>query len=365
MNTIGIDYGQTYTIVGLLEQGQTQTSQQLIGDGSYTIIPNAVCDKAFGSHVYHTDLMDRIQSGNPVSKGVWLDGAGPPVFWEHIYERIKAYIGCDPTQINHYQVVIALPLCGSSFEDEKYKTELLCRKAGFDHIETISSTDALLCQWLAQQGLAQQKLQKTKNIVVFAIGDTYATVQDYIIKSDENGFAGITFSVKNFNLLGVGRSIWIKRLISEFCKLYGLKIADKQTHVLNESAVAFLMKLFRQDSSHILFWSPFISNNDVFSLERSYEIVNNWPEFKILSEFVKQHVERQNNQFIVWGGIGSFWQPDTIKSREIKSSQTNLVDIALGATYWPKFKKLFANSPVPVYNFGGGLPPTIEDETDW
>ena len=139
MNTIGIDYQQTLSVVCLGEGSGGSKSVRNVGDGLRLIIPNAV----HGEDLWGSRALEAGAGIADVADGPWLAEPDASRFWLGLYQRLYAFSGrVAPTSKKGYRLVAGLQTVDLRAAAEG--VERLCGQAGFGAPTCISSTDALL-----------------------------------------------------------------------------------------------------------------------------------------------------------------------------------------------------------------------------
>src|SRR6185437_10636612 len=132
MNTFGVDYQPTATMIALREEGGNDGREApniaSVGDGLRSSVPNAISlQGAWGSRADgHSDVF-----AAPPGSGAWIEEPGARLFWAGLYSRLSSYLGrLAPVRRNGYRLAIALQ--GADYGTEAYAVAALARAAGFD-----------------------------------------------------------------------------------------------------------------------------------------------------------------------------------------------------------------------------------------
>ena len=161
MNTLGVDYQPTVTVMALREEGGKSAQVAPVGDGIRSRIPNAIArDGAWGSRADgHAGVM-----AAPSGSVAWVEEPGARRFWGGLYSRLCSYLGrMAPVRRNGYRIAVALQ--GANYRTEAHAVAALARAAGFDEVMAIPATHALLCRWLASPVLERERAQVVVSIV--------------------------------------------------------------------------------------------------------------------------------------------------------------------------------------------------------
>ncbi len=127
MNSIGIDYQQTVSVVCLGEGSGASARVRNVGDGLRPLIPNAV----YGENLWGSRALEAGARIAAAEDGPWLAEPDASRFWLRLYERMYAFLGrIPPTSQRGYRVVAGLQ--AANWRSAVDGVERLCGQAGFD-----------------------------------------------------------------------------------------------------------------------------------------------------------------------------------------------------------------------------------------
>jgi len=113
MNTFGIDYQPTVTMIALREDGRESLETASVGDGIRAMIPNVVAPGGFwGSEAEKRAGKVSAQAAD----SAWIEEPGARLFWEGLYARLSSYLG----RLAPHALAWPPPCCrGNGYRDGK------------------------------------------------------------------------------------------------------------------------------------------------------------------------------------------------------------------------------------------------------
>ena len=346
MNTIGIDYEPSFTVISLNEEAENGYRPVSIGDGLRDIVPNAVAGESVWGSKAVLEARDLFEAAAPNSKTAWIDGAGPIYFWRQLFNHCYHHLGhVRPVWSNGYRLVVSLS--SVEFEKEAGAVRDVVRQAGFDRPEVIFSPDALLGRWLSQAGESRIGVQ---NVLATVVTDACIIVRDYQLSFEKQQVAVIEAGTPRF-FSGVGLSFWVnyvQRLLSE---RLGRSIPDQNRLAVRDAAIEMGVRLLHTPDLQPVIWQgpfrhllpvPFIMTpKDRFAWQDSLTDIAQLHEF--FERAFSNHGSRPPFDRLIWGGPGAICPcgvdmvKQVVPTEKFWDSNDSVNDIALGATWWHHF----------------------------
>ncbi len=336
MNTFGVDYQPSVTVIALREEGDEGAHVALVGDGVRAQIPNAVAGTGdWGSRAAgHAPLWTA--SGN----GAWVEEPGARLFWEGAYRRLSAYLGrLAPVRKNGYRLAIALQ--GSNFRTEAHTVDALARAAGFDEITVLPATHALLCRWFASRSLEPAK---QKAVVAIAVGETSTLVTAFWLEWDSRGFPSIAAVSAPQAIEEAGESAWNRRLLDLVRKRLNEEPGTGFERPLREAAARYAARLSQSSAEQPVEWREIFEERLYAPLSLSYRECTAWPEFVSFSQQLPDAIRgalraigSDSPELLLVGGLGSVWpfaERIAAALAPVWRSGAAAEDVAAGATWW-------------------------------
>jgi hypothetical protein len=355
MNTIGIDYQQTLSVI-YLREGRGTAQFRSIGDGLRHLIPNvALGENLWGSRALQTDHPEELSRGHPTQEGPWLDGSGVLPFWRGIAQRLYSYLGrVNPVLKNGYQIVVGLQ--AADFTDAAERIEEICREAGLNDITSVRACDVLLCRWLGEAIIKDPGKQAVVTVVV---GDTITTISVYRLQWDSNNRLSRLTSNQVCQHLPFGHTQWMAKLLSMVLARFSEPLDPAYELAIQDACIEFVQRLAKERDDCIVEWTGFLREWMYAPLGLTRRDCAMWPEAQRFCEALPAAVNNvlttvtntSSPDQIVIGGIGALWPFVTGAAAHIGPlwlSGAPQGDIARGCTWWPEFRSLFSETPLLI-----------------
>ena len=349
MNTLGIDYQQTSTVIALREGDEPGVRLRSISDGQRRLIPNAVLgQQTWGSHALLAEERGGLRQGDDRQEGPWLDPAGAPVFWRALFRRAVAYLGgLEPVPTNGYRLVVGFQ--AENFPVAAAAVVRLATAAGFADPVCIPATDALLCRWLAERRTFDQHL-----VASVVQGDTSTTVRAYRLHPGEAGRATVTAAGAITTVPGAGQAAWVRRITQLVSDRLGGTIPAEDELAVREAAVEFGARLSQSDEHQAVAWSGPLSERMLEPVQTTRAASLALPEIQALEEALGAALAKalaktgagDQPDLVLRGGPGAVWPfglnalLKTVPAKRIWQSADPAQDVAWGAAWWPETGKL-------------------------
>jgi hypothetical protein len=224
-------------------------------------------------------------------------------------------------------------------------------------VAAISTTDALLCRFLAERvarGAEQVGAwQEERVAAVVAIGDDAIRVAAFRITPENDRFPRLQAARGEPSVLASGHSAWADSLLTQVRER--IREADSPTHqaalqAAREAAIGFGAALGRAGESGEIEWKGPARGAMYAPLRLSRHSCEAWDSVRALSalpEMIQSQSRRLQKaapDFIVLGGVGALWpfaraavsELEREMDCEIWQSDTPAEDVALGAAWWPE-----------------------------
>ena len=343
MNTIGVDYQPTVTVIALREEGSGGAQVASVGDGVRSRIPNAIArDGAWGSRADgHAGIF-----AAALGSGAWVEEPGAGLFWGGLYGRLCAYLGrLAPVRRNGYRIAVALQ--GTNHSTEAHAVAALARAAGFDDIMVIPATHALLCCWLASPGLEPQlglESQKEQLLVAIAVGEVSTQVVAFRLEWDSRGLPSIEAASAPVSIEEAGEAVWNRRLLDLVRKRLNEELPTGFERSLRDAATRYALRLSQSRENQSVEWREIFEERLYAPLSLSYSECAAWPESFSFSQQLPDAVRGalrtiggESAELLMVGGLGSAWpfaQRIAAAMGPVWSSGAAGDDVAAGAAWW-------------------------------
>ena len=337
MNTFGIDYQPDVTMIALREQGPEGAQMASVGDGMRALIPNAAsidglwASRAVGRAQVH------LPSGAP---GAWVDEPGAPLFWSGLYGRLYSYLGrLAPLRRNGYRTAIALQ--GPNYQTDAHAVAALARAAGFDDVEVIPCTHALLCRWLASPLLSEPR---PRTVITIAVGQTSTLVGGFHVEWDFRALPTIRAASLPSSVEEAGYATWNRNLLELLRTRLTEEPPEGYPVLLRDAAIRYAVRLSQADAEQPVQWRETLEERLYAPLSLTYAQCAAWPESVEFARRLPEAIRRaltalgsSSADLLVVGGIGSIWpfaQRIAATLGPVWCSGSAADDIAAGATWW-------------------------------
>jgi hypothetical protein len=344
MNTVGIDYQQTATVIALREGEGQDARLRSLGDGLRRLIPNAILgQRAWGSSALLAEDRGGLRRGDDRQDGPWLDPAAAPVFWSSLYRRVQAYLGgLAPVPANGFHLVVGLQ--AQAHPAAAAAVARLAAQAGFDDPACIPATDALLCRWLAERAADY-------SVVVAVIqGDTSTAVRAYRLRPRAGGRAIVEAASAISTVPGAGQAAWVRRISDLLAGRLGGAIPAEEELAVRDAAIEFGARLSHGDDHEPITWSGPLSERMVKPVQITRAASLALPEAQQLDVALGAGLAKalagvnvtQAPDLILRGGPGAAWPfglqalAAVASSKRIWQSADPAQDVAWGAAWWPE-----------------------------
>jgi len=343
MNTFGIDYQQSLTVIALREEYEGRSVIRSVGDGSRSLIPNAVSLRGeWGSRAGKQPDVFAAGVLEPTGDGAWLDDPGPGLFWHGLYSRLRSYLGrLDPLRRNGYRSVVALQ--GANWEADAHAVGALARAAGFEEIVVIPSTHALLCRWLST---THSSLAEVPCVVAVAVGETSTQVCGFRIEWSRPGTATIAAASIPSTLPRTGQAYWNQRLFTLLKERLSEDLLAGHDRALRDAAMRYAIRLSRTEAGQSAEWREVFEDRLYQPLLLSLDRCQSWPEASNLAAQMPNAVRAAlrtisspRPDVLVVGGVGTVWPFAEVIATgmgicPVWRSGAPEDDVAAGATRW-------------------------------
>jgi hypothetical protein len=353
MSTFGIDYQATLTLLAL--RGGSPGSKRLtyVGDGTRTLIPNiALASGAWGSAALSAEPGDTTYRGMPGEAGAWLEEPGSSLLWRGLAGRLRHFLGgVAPTGENGYQCVVALSAAEPALAAESMRQR--AGGAGLPHIDCIRAAEALLCQWLAEEGAAPKS---PRTVAVVVCSDSLTSVAAFHLEPAPRGQWRL-FPSDTELVLAAGHCSWAGRVLSEVRDRRSeshIAAALRDEIALNEATLAFASRLSAADPHKAVEWQGPFREHAFTNLRIAPAECRSWPEVALLHNQLPSMVRQVAAGFsggaapdaVVLGGIGALWPfaRDALGSLGGVATASHAEHaLARGAAWWPVYRENFAD----------------------
>jgi hypothetical protein len=341
MNTFGVDYQPTVTVIALREDGGDDGREGAhvasVGDGVRSSIPNAISrEGAWGSRADGNASAYAASIGS----GAWVEEPGARLFWSGMYRRLCSYLGrMAPVRKNGYRVAIALQ--GANYRTEAHAVAALARAAGFDEVTAIPATHALLCRWLAAPLLEPKHEQA---VIAIAVGEASTLVAGFQLEWDSRGLPSIGSASDPVSIEGVGQAAWNRRLLDLVRKRLNEEPPAGFERSLQDAATRYALRLSESGDDQPVEWREIFEERLYAPLLLTYADCAAWPEAFSLSQRLPEAVRgalraigSDAAELLLVGGVGSVWPFAERVARTLGPvwrSGAPGDDVAAGATWW-------------------------------
>ncbi|HLJ53579.1 MAG TPA: hypothetical protein VKT77_00995 [Chthonomonadaceae bacterium] len=404
MNSIGIDFQQTVTILCIGEGTGPATRVRSVGDGLRPIIPNVVSGELWGSRALDgggqesgpggrnanrspddgrlggesaaSSNQDWGAAGAP-SDGPWLAEPDASRFWQGLYGRLYAFLGrIPPTSQRGYRLIAGLQAL-----DGRAASDGVCRlaaQAGFGPPTCIAATDALLARHLSEtrQGSAGES-----TITVISAGDTATTVCSYRMRRESLASGRIATRILARDTsprhLPFGHAHWAGRLLVHITDLFTEPIQSGSELAMRDAALEFGSRLRRAPAGRSVTWTGPHRDKLYAPLELTYSDCASWPEtshyLAMLPDMIRDSAAalgvRSRPDLILVGGIGALWPFPVAAAAsvgQVLQSGSPEEDVARGAAWWPEIESLWSDVPTLLADSPSSLAPLLSAPLpDW
>ena len=376
MNTIGIDYEQTLSVVCLGEGSGGFMGVRNVGDGLRSIIPNAV----HGEDLWGSRALEAGAKIADVVDGPWLAEPDASQFWLGLYQRLYAFSGrIAPTSKKGYRLVAGLQAVDWRAATEG--VERLCGQAGFGDPTCISATDALLARHLAER----RRIPTGDTVITaVAVGDTSTAVCSYRLRRDAQG-AGLPRLLARDSTprhLPYGHAHWAGRLLVNISDLFTEPIHSGYDLAMRDSALEFGSRLRRAPAGRAVTWTGPLRDKLYTPLELTVADCCAWPEaaplVRQLPDMIRESAaalepsggRAARPDLILVGGVGALWPFAVIAAATVgpvQQSNSPEEDVARGAALWPEVETLWSHvAPMAAISSDlFGLPMLTAPVPDW
>jgi hypothetical protein len=311
MNTFGVDYQPTVTVIALREEGGDDRREAAhvasVGDGIRSLIPNAISrDGAWGSRAD-----GRVGAYlAPLGSGAWVEEPGARLFWNGLYSRLCSYLGrLAPIRKNGYRLAVALQ--GANYRTEAHAVAALAAAAGFDEVMAIPATHALLCRWLASPTLEP----KNKRVVVaIAVGEASTLVAGFRLEWDSRALPSIGSASAPVSIEGAGQAAWNRRLLDLVKNRLNEDPPPGFERTLQDAATRYAIRLAQSGDHLPVEWREIFEERLYSPLSLTYAECAAWPETVSFSKRLPDAVRgalraigSDAPEALVVGGLGSVW----------------------------------------------------------
>jgi len=349
MNAFGIDYQRTLSIICLREGSNKEARFRLVSDGMRNLIPNVVHkdeqNELWGSKALNSKDSRWLTGVNTWEDGSWVAQPESSSFWGYIYRRLYTFLGrVEPVAQNGYQLVVGVQ--AENYPQVVSAVERICSAAGFKSIMLISAPAAILCRWVAEYRISENRDKLI--VVVVAVGDVSTTVSAYELFPNQNQVFPpfhVTNASSPIHISTTGLAYWNAKLLN----LVGTKLKDSITPKYNlamrDAALEFGRYLGKVDSWQLLDWTGPLSQKMYTPLDLTRRQCDGWTEVSRLTLRLPQAIEQAlsaittNKQpdLILVGGVGAvypFAKDAAAEVGQIWHSANPEEDVARGAAWW-------------------------------
>jgi hypothetical protein len=341
MNTFGVDYQPTVTVIALREEGGDDGGEAAhvasVGDGIRSSIPNAISrEGAWGSRAEgHAGAY-----AASIGSGAWVEEPGARLFWSGLYSRLCSYLGrLAPVRKNGYRLAVALQ--GANYRTEAHAVAALARAAGFDEVIAIPATHALLCRWLASPALEPKNEQA---VIAIAVGETSTLVAGFRLEWDSRGLPSIGSASAPVSIDGSGQAVWNRRLLDLVRKRLNEEPPAGFERSLQDAATRYAVRLSQSGDHQPVEWREIFEERLYAPLSLTYAECAAWPETAAFSDRLPDAVRgalraigSEAAEVLLVGGLGSVWpfaEKIAAALGPVWRSGAAGDDIAAGATWW-------------------------------
>ena len=351
MNTFGIDYQHTLSVICLREGRTASNSPHSVGDGLRTVIPNAVLgDKLWGSRALLSAEPGRLSGSEMLAKGPWLDEPGASLFWRGVYQRLFSYVGrVRPTLQEGYRVVVGIQ--AADYRTAAEGVERVCHAAGLNDTICIPATDALLGRWMAERTTSEEREHL---VTAIAVGDTSVLIRAYRVQCKTDRFPRIVAAGQPTHLAGTGSAGGVTRVLELMHAQFdepNEPIPPGHELALRDAVIEFGAQLDRTDPNRAIEWTGLFRERMSMwgPAKLTLQECNSWPEVSNLQLALPAAIRdtavaaggRTKPDLVVLGGVGAVWPfarsiIAAVEPRlEVWQSDNPLEDVARGAAWWP------------------------------
>ena len=310
MNGIGIDYQSTATILALREGSHGRHRTRLVDDGYRPVIPHAADDRgAWGTAAY---LARPVNPRDSAHTGPWLGGEETDVYWRGMRDRLFRYLGqLPPTPRGGYEVTIAVP----DAERSCNALEVLghAERAGFTQARVVSSTDALLCRWLATLPPAGEV---PGTVGVITVGDRATCVAGYDPDRPQSADCVARFTRGGvIRVDGLGFCCWCEHLLNEVRRHLNEPPGVDEDLSMTDGAIEFAARLGRAGPDDVLEWTGPLHEQCFEPPAFTPRDCRRWPDVVrfavklrgVLRKVLPEAGSTSRCNLIVVGGLGAVW----------------------------------------------------------
>lgn len=390
---VGVDPQYSRTAIALREGMGQWMHASLVGDGRRRLVPNASGPEGMWGSTAVEAFLERAGDMAAAADQLfhWRVDPWSPSFLRGLHERLVSYLGeVSPTRRYGYDVCVCTDRAsmsawndrGAEYADDgppatARSAAQRYAAAGLTDVTFVQPTDALLCRWVASwiadpaaSGvLGPSPLTKT-TVMAVACGESWTTVAGYtMLLSEErqliSRLPGTTGRIEH----GCGE--WISELAREIIARCRQGTRASSALAVLDAILEFGAFLRTQRSDDTFEWSGPLSDVMVTPLRIHRRDRAAQDHIRFTTEGVAELVVKALPEagparpVIVVGGIGAVWpyitdalQLGRDKAMLWRSSEPEH-DFAVGATWWPELRGLFAR--------GGELPsaaPSSAGEAD-
>lgn len=349
MNAIGIDYGQARSVIALRE-GTSAEACTLLDDGKSRLIPHAVWGTSWGSRALEVGASPPWQA-EAYQPGPWVKRAEAVAFWKALHNHIRGYLGGVPPGRRYgYEVAV----CTEAEPPAQAEVTLapIIREAGWDEVDWVPSTHALLCSWLLEAG----QIEGPRKVAVVACGDTTTRVGAYLVNAWSRQPEIVEAYITGQALLA-GYSVWertIRQMVLERLAVPEQDLPAEWNLSLHREMPIFAIRLARMGRCE---WQGLLRAQMFSEFSLARRDCNIWPTVATLradlpamvEEALAQVAGRTSSRVIVVGGVGALWpfcQEAVAVLGPLWPSRSPEWSLAYGAAVWPLLRSRF-----PVLDF--------------
>jgi hypothetical protein len=358
VNAIGIDYGQTVTVLCLREGPDEQAHIRSIGDGRQGVVPNITSGPdLWGSGAAAAGIDVPLRSGDSSAPGPWLGALGPPDFWRGLHARLYSYLGrTEPNAASGYETVIAIHSPRHDADSAAVLTA--ARDAGLVGATCVRAADALLCRWLWEQPYGEEP---PATVVVVAVGDTCTTAAAYRLARG-GAYPRVVAMGAAPTILPVGCATWCRGLVSLVQERLREPLTPARTVAIQGSAAELGARIGEARVGEIVeYLGPLREQLDP-PLTLTRAMCRALPGAATLELQLGDAIQGAAGdagcagapELVLVGGVGATW-PFASEAAALVApvwhSGTPIEDVAAGATWWPH---VLAGSYADIERLGGG-----------
>jgi hypothetical protein len=379
VGAVGVDPQHSRTAIALREGMGKQMHPSQVGDGRRRLVPNALGPEGMWGSVAVERFLEQAGDITAATDQLlgWRIDPWSPSFLGGLHDRLVAYLGqASPTLRHGYQVFVCTDKADTTgwsdrgAKDTEDGPPVTARSAarryaaaGLTDVTFVRPTDALLCRWVADwvadpaaSGVLGPAPLTKATVMVVACGESWTAVTGYTILLGEERQL-ISYLPGTAGRLERGCGEWTFELAREIMARCREGTPASSTLALLDAILEFGAFLGTQRHDDTIEWSGPLSDVMVTPLRVRRRDRAAQEQVRRTTDGVAELVGKALPEagparpVIVIGGIGAVWPYLTDALQELGRDRVTLWrssepehDLAVGATWWPELRGLFARS---------------------